>query len=203
MQPYSSENWETNPRVDKFVHGFFFFNLYLSSKAKADSFHGCEPVGFQVHLEHWCLCWKRFFGFKVNKRISREGRAILKELRIEFDLTKDAMKKPTNQPSFIFRSREQISKIRTGSPERRDIRNTVYLGSQKAPSRWRDHPNNAYNAYQWIIVSAINFMPLIIIINPVRPALVVPKVVKIVQNLSQADSTISSITSWLIMIFLD
>ena len=49
----------------------------------------------------------------------------------------------------------------------------------------------------YIMVSAINFIPLIIIINPIRPALVVPKFVKIVQNLRQADSAILSITSWL------
>ena len=53
--------------------------------------------------------------------------------------------------------------------------------SQKAPSRWRDHPNNLCSAYPWMMVSAINLIPLIIIINPIRPALVVPKFVKIVQ----------------------
>ena len=47
------------------------------------------------------------------------------------------------------------------------------------------------------MVFAINLMPLIIIINPIRPALVVPKFVKTVQNLPQADSAILSITSWL------
>ena len=47
------------------------------------------------------------------------------------------------------------------------------------------------------MVSAINLISLIIIINPIRPALVVPKFVKIVQNLPQADSAILSITSWL------
>ena len=45
------------------------------------------------------------------------------------------------------------------------------------------------------MVSAINLIPLIIIINPMRPALVVPKLVKIVPNLSQVDSAILSITS--------
>ena len=33
------------------------------------------------------------------------------------------------------------------------------------------------------MVSAINLIPLIIIMNPIRPALVVPKLVNIVQNL--------------------
>ena len=47
------------------------------------------------------------------------------------------------------------------------------------------------------MVSAINLIPLIIIINPIRPALVVPKLVKIVQNLRHADSAILSITSLL------
>ena len=37
------------------------------------------------------------------------------------------------------------------------------------------------------MVSAINLIPLIIIINPIRPALVVPKLVKIVRNLPNAD----------------
>ena len=47
------------------------------------------------------------------------------------------------------------------------------------------------------MVSAINLIPLIIIINPIKPALVVPKFAKTVQNLSQADAAILSITSWL------
>ena len=47
------------------------------------------------------------------------------------------------------------------------------------------------------MVSAINFIPLIIIINSIRPALVVPNFVKIVQNLPEADSAILLITSWL------
>ena len=45
------------------------------------------------------------------------------------------------------------------------------------------------------MVSAINFIPLIIIINPIRLTLVVLKLVKIVQNLPQADSATLSITS--------
>ena len=45
------------------------------------------------------------------------------------------------------------------------------------------------------MVSAINLIPLIIIINSIRPPLVVPKLVKIVQNLPHADSAILSITS--------
>ena len=45
------------------------------------------------------------------------------------------------------------------------------------------------------MVSAFNLIPPIIIINPIRPAIVVPKLVKIVQNLPHADSAILSITS--------
>ena len=67
--------------------------------------------------------------------------------------------------------------------------------SQKTPSRWRDHPNNLCSAYPSIMVSAINLFPLIIIINPMRPAPVDPKLVKIVRNLPHADSAILSITS--------
>ena len=44
------------------------------------------------------------------------------------------------------------------------------------------------------MVPAINLIPLIIRINPIRPALVVPKLVKIVQNLPHADSAVLSIT---------
>ena len=45
------------------------------------------------------------------------------------------------------------------------------------------------------MVSANYLIHLIIIINPIRPALVVPKLVKIVQNQPHADSAILSITS--------
>ena len=65
--------------------------------------------------------------------------------------------------------------------------------SQKAPSKWRDHPNNLCNVYLWIILSAINCMPLIIIINAIRPALVFPKYVKTVRNHSEISPNTSSL----------
>ena len=63
---------------------------------------------------------------------------------------------------------------------------------QSAPRRWIDHPNTLCRAYPCTIVSAINLIPLIIIIIiPINPALAVLKFVNKVQNLPPADSAIS------------
>ena len=102
---------------------------------------------------------------------------------------------------FGFCGAEAVSSswwLSAGSPEGRWVpkcNKRLVNEFQKASSRWKDHPNNLCSAYPWIMVSAINLIPLIIIINPMRPALVVPKLVKIVPNLSQVDSAILSITS--------
>ena len=67
--------------------------------------------------------------------------------------------------------------------------------SQNAPSKWKDQANKLCNAYPCIIVSAIILIPLIMIIKPNYPSLVVPKLIKRVQNRSHADSAILSIIS--------
>ena len=67
--------------------------------------------------------------------------------------------------------------------------------SQNAPSKSKDQPNKLCNAYPCILVPAIILVPLIIIINPINPALVVPKFIKRVQNRAYADSAILSIIS--------